>query len=67
MKKNNSTDVVPISPTLKKLTLYEKAIFSLTQYTSVNAAIQKVQTETNLKFTQKKNKENKNLEVIRTA
>ena len=67
MKKNNSKGVTPIAPTLKKLSLYEKAIFNLSQYTSVNACIQKVQTESDKVFTQKKNKENKNLEVIRTA
>lgn len=63
MKKNQNG----VAPTLKSLPVFEKAIFQLTQYTVVNAAIQRIQTETGKKFTQRKNKENKNLEVIRTA
>ena len=63
MKKNQTG----VAPTLKNLPVFEKAIFQLTQYTVVNAAIQRIQTETGKKFTQRKNNENKNLEVIRTA
>lgn len=63
MKKNQTG----VAPTLKSLPVFEKAIFSLTQYTTVNATIQRIQTETKSRFTQKKNKENSTLEVIRTA
>lgn len=63
MKKNQTG----VAPTLKSLSVFEKAIFSLTQYTTVNATIQRIQTETKSRFAQKKNKENSTLEVIRTA
>lgn len=63
MKKNKSG----VAPTLKKLPVFDKAIFSLTQYTVVNATIQRIQTETKSKFSLKKNNENFTLEVIRTA
>jgi len=63
MKKNQ----IGVAPTLKSLPVFEKAIFSLTQYTTVNATIQRLQTISKSRFTQKKNKENSTLEVIRTA
>ena len=57
-----------IAPTLKKMNLYDSEEFLLTQYTSVNAAIQRVQTENEFKkFTQKKNNESRSLKVTRTA
>ena len=58
---------IPIAPTLKSLGIYKSANFSLKQYTSVNAAIQRLQTESEKKFTQKKNKREQVLEVTRTA
>lgn len=58
---------IPIAPTLKGLNLYKTAKFSLNQYTSVNAAIQRLQTESDKRFTQKKNGIDKLLEVTRTA
>ncbi|MDD4972601.1 MAG: hypothetical protein PHT07_24480 [Paludibacter sp.] len=55
-----------IAPTLKKMNLYDSEEFPLTRYTSVNAAIQRVQTENeSKKFTQKKNAETKSLKVTR--
>ena len=63
MKKNQNG----VAPTLKSLPVFEKAIFSLTQYTTVNTTIQRIQTMTKSRFSLKKNKENSTLEVIRTA
>lgn len=64
MNKNS----IPIAPTLKKLNLYDSVEFELTRYTSVNACIQRIQTENeSLKFTQKMRKEEKTLRVTRTA
>lgn len=58
---------IPIAPTLKKMEKYASVEFSLRQYTSVNSAIQRIQTEyPTLKFVQKKNKENQTLRVTRT-
>lgn len=64
MKKQTKTGV---APTLKNLPVFDKAIFSLTQYTTVNTTIQRIQTMTKSRFSLKKNKENSTLEVIRTA
>jgi len=62
---NNS---IPIAPTLKNMEKHDKVFFSLTQYTSVNSAIQRIQTEKpSLKFEQKKFKEDGTLRVIRTS
>ena len=63
MKKN----VTGVAPTLKSLPVFDKAVFSLTQYTTVNTTIQRIQTMTKSRFSLKKNKENSTLEVIRTA
>lgn len=56
-----------IAPTLKKMNLYDSEEFALTQYTSTNACIQRIQTETDLRFTQKKNNETRTLKVTRIA
>lgn len=57
---------IPIAPTLKGLNLYKTAIFPLDRYTSVNAAIQTLQTESGKKFTQRRKNELRQLEVTRT-
>lgn len=44
----------PIAPTLKSMEIDEKVDFSTKQYSSLNAAISTVSTETGKKFTRKK-------------
>ena len=60
MKKKQS-----ISPTLKKLELYEKIEYPLSRYSVVGATINRFHTETKMRFTQKKLMST--FEVIRTA
>lgn len=58
---------IPVAPSLKKMNLYDSIEFSLTQYTVVNATIQRIRTESGKSFIQKKNTETKKLKVTRTA
>lgn len=57
-----------IAPILKKMERHDKVFFSLSRYTSVNSAIQRIQTEyPEKKFEQKKFSEERKLRVIRTV
>lgn len=56
-----------IAPALKNLAVYDSKEFPLVRYSVINTTIQRIQTETPLRFTQKKNKENATLKVTRIA
>lgn len=56
-----------VAPTLRNLAIYDSAEFPLVRYSVINTTIQRIHTETALRFTQKKNKENETLKVTRIA
>lgn len=57
----------PIAPVLKAMNLNDSEEFSLTCYMSVNAAINSIQTEKEMKFTRKRNNETRTFTVTRIA
>lgn len=56
-----------IAPVLKEMKVYDSEVFSLDNYTSINAAISSVQTEKQMKFTRKRDNETRTLKVTRIA
>lgn len=66
MKSKNN---VGISPSLKNLLVHKSFVFDLTvfKYSSIDSTIQRIQSDTSMRFTKTKNSESKTLEVIRTA
>ena len=54
-----------ILPELRKMALYKTISFPLVRYYVVSATIQRVQTVTPMRFTQKKNNETQTIDITR--
>jgi len=55
-----------ILPTIKALGLYEPAFFSMRRVSTISASIQRVQTETDKRFSYSTDKDDEVITVIRT-
>lgn len=65
--KNSKSQEVSITPELKTLNLYNSLKFPVKKYSSVCTIIQRLQTESDKRFSMRKLKEERLVEVTRTA